>query len=289
MTILVSASTGRLGELVIHELLERVPAGEIIAGARDPMKAIPYAKLGVAIRELDYSRRESAVSALDGVDRLLLISGNEPDRVTGHLAVIAAAKAQGVGHVAYTSMLHASHGQTRTAEDHALTEAALRESGLPFTLLRNGFYLENYTNNLLFTLKRGALVGASGGAKFSPAARADYAVAAAVALTTPGHAGKTYELAGDTAYSMAEIAAEITRVSGKPVRYEDKPPAEYQKMLEALGLPKLLAELLTDEEQGIWRGELLDTSGDLRRLLGRPTTSLGSVIEAALRAAYAVN
>ena len=285
MTILVSASTGRLGRLVMKALLERVAPDALLAGARNTPKALGFAKYGVSIRELDYARPATAFASLQGVEKLLLISGNDPERALGHSKIIEAAELKGVKHIVYTSVLHADSARSMVARDHAETEAALRASGVPFTLLRNGWYMENYTDNLGITLGNGALFGATGDTKFSPAARADYAEAAAVVLTSEGHEGKIYELGGDAAYSLAEIAGEIQRISGQVVTYNDWPAAEYKSMLQGFGLPAPIAASLADSDAGLARGELLTTTGDLSRLLGRPTTPLSTVIEDALRTA----
>ena len=280
--ILVGASTGKLGRLVIRALLERVPAQEIIAGARSLTKARAFSLYDIDDRDLDYSQPETAEKALSGIDKLLLISGNEPSRVAQHISVVEAAKKNGVKHIAYTSVLHADSAKTLLAKDHADTEAAIRASGIPFTFLRNGWYIENYTDNLESLLRFG-LYGATGDQKFSPAARADLAEAAAVVLTSAGHEGKTYELGGDTAYSLSEIAMEISRIAGRSVTYGDLSLIEYKSLLLKLGLPDAFAALLADADLGTARGELLDTSGDLSRLIGRPTTPLATVIEQAIR------
>lgn len=283
--LLVTASTGKLGRLVIEALLRRVPAAQIVAGARSPQKAAELTAGGVEVRELDYTRPETATAALRGVERLLLISGNEGDRVVGHRAVIDAAKAAGVELIAYTSVLHADSGHTLIAKDHVQTERYLQASGVPFTLLRNGWYNENYAESVGLAVQHGATFGAGGAGRISPAARADYAEAAALVLTSDGHAGKTYELAGDASYTLAEIAAEISRLSGKPVTYNDLPISEYAATLEQFGLPAPVATLLSDADGGLARGELFDESGTLRGLIGRATTPLASSLDAALQTA----
>ena len=281
--ILVTASTGKLGHHVIKHLLHRVPASEIVAGVRNRQKAKEFSDKGIELRELDYSKPALIASAMLGVDKVLLISGNEGERVAGHKAVIDAAKQAGVKLLVYTSALNADTGKTLIHADHKATEALIRESGIPYVFLRNGWYTENYTDNVAPALQHGAMFGATKDVKFSPAPREEYAEAAAIVLTTEGHLNKSYELAGDTAVSMSEIAAEVARASGKPVKYTDLPHAEYHAMLEKVGLPAGLAALLSDSDVGIARGELANTSGDLAKLIGRPTTPIAKTIAGALR------
>jgi len=283
--ILITGATGHLGTLVVDELLKRVPASQIVAGARSPTKASALAARGVDVRELDYDRPATIGAALAGVDRMLLISGSEVgNRPAQHAAVIDAAKRAGVRLVAYTSVLHCEQSLMLLAAEHLATERALRSSGLPFVLLRNGWYIENYAPGLGGAIQSGALLGAAGDGKVAPAARRDFAEAAAVVLTTAGHENKVYELAGDRALTLTELAAEIARASGKPVTYRNLPQKEYATTLASFGMPIEFAEVLADSDIGIARGELDDRGGDLRRLIGRPTTPVENVIIAAVRA-----
>lgn len=284
MTILVTGSTGKLGTIAVKQLMRRVTADQIIAGARNVEKAAPLSRLGVRVRELDYYKPETFAAAFDKVTRIYLISGNDPNRVQGHKAVIEGAKAAGVKFIAYTSILHADKAQTLLAKDHLETEEALKASGLSYTILRNGWYMENYLDALDQHLENGAIFGATKDAKFSPARRADYADAAAMVLTNNGHVGKTYELAGDTAYSLSEIAAEISRITGKPLKYTDLPFEEYKAVLAKAGLPEFLVNWLADADLGVARGELLEEGGDLKSIIGRPTWTLTRQIEDTLKA-----
>jgi len=281
--ILVTASTGKLGHHVIKHLLHRVPASEIVAGVRNRQKAKEFSDKGIELRELDYSKASTIADALNGVDKVLLISGNEGERVAGHKAVIDAAKKAGVKLLVYTSALNADSGKTLIHADHKATETLIRESGIPYVFLRNGWYVENYTDNVGPTLEHGAMFGATKDAKFSPAPREEYAEAAAIVLTTTGHLNKEYELAGDTQVSHSEIAAEIARASNKPVKYNDLSETDFKAMLEKVGLPSGLATLFADADAGLARGELTSTSKDLSTLIGRPTTPLGKAIDNALK------
>ncbi len=283
--IVVTGATGKLGRHVIAGLLERVPASEIVAAVRTPEKAADLAALGVQVREADYTKPETLVSALAGADKVLLISGNDlgADRVAQHQSVIEAAKSAGVKLLAYTSELHADSSPLKLAAAHKTTEENIRDSGLPFVFLRNGWYFENQTATLGPAIQHGAMMGCAGDGRFASAAIADYAAAAVAVLTQPGQENKIYELAGDFPYTLAEMAAEVSKQSGKPVAYNNLPPEGYQNALVGFDLPAFMAELLVDAEVGAAKGELDDTSHTLHTLIGRPTATLAEAVAAALK------
>lgn len=280
MKIAITGATGQLGRLVIASLRGKVPASDIVALARTPAKA---ADLGVTVRAADYARPETLEPALAGIDTLLLISSSEVgQRAAQHANVIAAARKAGVQHIVYTSLLHADTSVLNLAEEHRQTEAMLEDSGIPHTLLRNGWYTENYTGSIAGALAAGSFIGSAGDGRIASAPRADYAEAAAVVLTTPGHDGKTYELAGDSAYTLAELAAEVSRQTGKTLPYVDLPPADYAKALAGMGLPAALAQAIAGWDVGASQGALFDDGRQLSRLIGRPTTPLAATVAAAL-------
>ena len=282
MTIAVTGATGHLGRLAIAALKARLPASEIVALVRDPAKA---ADLGVATRAFDYNKPDTLAPALQGIDKLLLISGSEVgQREAQHKAVIAAAKAAGVKFIAYTSLLHADTSKLSLAAEHRTTEEALKASGIAFVLLRNSWYIENYIGSIAAALAHGALAGSAGNGKSSAASRADYAEAAAVVLTTDSHAGKTYELAGDSAFTLAELAAEISRQSGKTIPYRNLPITEYAKILASAGLSPAIAAMIAGWEDPISQGALFDDSRTLSKLIGRTTTPISAVIAEAVQA-----
>ena len=287
MSIVVTGATGQLGRHVVEALLERgVPAGEIVAAGRSVDKVADFAERGVRVQAMDYADAGSVAAALKGATRVLLISGSEVGRrVEQHRTVIDAAKAEGVELLAYTSIANADTTAMLLAGEHKATEELLRESGVPFVLLRNGWYLENYTEQLPGTLAQGAVAGSAGEGKVSGAARADYAHAAAAVLVADDQAGKVYELGGDDAFSMADLAAEISAATGSTITYNDLPAGDYAGLLTSVGVPEAFAEILADSDLGIARGDLLVSSGDLRRLIGRPTTSLGQAVRAAAASA----
>ncbi|GLS43882.1 SDR family oxidoreductase [Methylobacterium brachythecii] len=281
----ITAANGQLGRLVIEVLLETIPASQIVAIARSPQKAADLGSLGIAVREGDYDRPETLASAFAGVSKVLLISSSEVGwRLPQHKAAIDAAKGAGVGLVAYTSILHADTSPAKLAQEHRATELALIESGLPHVLLRNGWYNENFLMALPAVLEHGTLIGSAGNGRFSAAARRDFAEAAAVALTAEGQAGKVYELAGDEAVTMSEIAAELSRQSGKPVAFQNLPEEAFKQALVSVGLPEVLADALADEDAIAADDTLFDDGRQLSRLIGHPTVSFRETVAKALAA-----
>ncbi len=277
--IVVTGATGKLGRLVIQQLQKKVPAQQIVAAVRSPEKA---ADLGVQVRRADYDRPETLASALAGAEKLLLISANEVGkRAPQHRAVIDAAKQAGVKLLVYTSLLKADDSTLSLAAEHKATEEAIRASGIPYVLLRNGWYLENYTENLAPALQHGAILGSAGQGRVGAATREDFAAAAVEALTGPGHANRTYELSG-TPFTLTELAAEVAKVSGKQVVYQDLPEAGHKGALVGAGVPEGFAAVLANADQGIARGDLQSTSGDLQRLIGRAPTPMPQAVAAAL-------
>ena len=281
--IAVTGATGQLGRFVIDALLKKVPAGEIVAAVRTPAKAADLAALGVIVRQADYGQPETLEAAFAGVDKLLLISGSEVgQREAQHKAVIEAARAAGVGFIAYTSLLHADTSPLGLGVEHRATEALLKASGIPFALLRNGWYSENYAASIPPALAHHAFIGAAGEGRIASAARQDYAEAAAEVMTREDQAGKVYELAGDDSYTLAQFAAEIAAQSGEKVDYVNLSQSEFAAALKNAGLPEGLAEMLADSDAGAEKGGLFDDSRQLSQLIGRPTTAWQAVIRAAL-------
>lgn len=281
MTIAITGATGQLGRLVIEKLKAKKPAADIVALARNTAKA---ADLGVTVREADYARPDTLERALEGVDTLLLISSSEVgQRGAQHHNVIEAAKKAGVGRIVYTSLLHADTSPLDLATEHRQTEAELKASGVAFTILRNGWYTENYTASVGGAVAGGAFIGSAGDGKIASAPRADYADAAVAVLLGEGHDGKTYELAGDDAYTLADLAAEISRQTGKPIPYKNLSEGDYAAALAGFGLPEPLAKAFASYDVCASKGALFDDERQLSKLIGRPTTSLSTVVAAALK------
>jgi NAD(P)H dehydrogenase (quinone) len=282
--IVITGASGQLGRLVIAALLKTVPAAEIVAAVRHPDKAADLAALGVQVRLADYSQPATLDAAFQGADKLLLISSSEVgQRVAQHRNVIAAAKRAQVGLVAYTSILRADSSPLGLAVEHRETEALLKDSGLPYVLLRNGWYTENYLASMPPALQHGVFIGSAGDGRISSAARADYAAAAAVVLTAGDQAGKVHELAGDEAYTLSELAAEITRASGRTVVYQNLPEADFKGALIGAGLPEAIAGMLAESDIGVSKGGLFSDDHQLSQLIGRPTTALATLVKAALQ------
>jgi NAD(P)H dehydrogenase (quinone) len=283
--IAITGANGQLGRLVIQALLQKVAPEQIVAVVRSPEKAQDLIKLGVSVRHGDYALPASLTTAFAGIDKVLLISSSElGQREAQHQAVINAAKAAGVKLLAYTSLLHADTSPLNLAEEHLTTEAALKSSGVPHVLLRNGWYTENRTGGIAAALQYKVLLGSAQDGLTASAARADYAEAAAVVLTTEGHDGKVYELAGDTAYTLAQLAAEVTRQSGEAVTYQDLPEADFKSSLLQVGLPEPIAELIANSDAGCAKGGLFDDGHVLSQLIGRATTPWIESVGLALKA-----
>jgi NAD(P)H dehydrogenase (quinone) len=281
-TYAVTGATGKLGRLVLDELLEKADPAHVVALARDPTALQAYDQLGVQVRKADYEDAASLKAALQGVDRVLLISGNAVgQRERQHGNVIEAAKEAGVSYFAYTSVLNAQGSKLALAGEHVLTEKLLEKSGLNYDVLRMPWYSENYTGALAPSIEHGAIYGATGEGRLSTATRADLAGGAVGALlNSPG--GKTYEFAGDESWTMEEFAAEVSRQAGKPVKYVNQPESDYAKTLEGAGLPPPVASLLASTSYLAGFGELYSDSKDLSTLSGRPTTPIRETIAQAL-------
>ena len=281
MTIAVTAAAGQLGHIVIDKLKQKVSAGDLLALVRRPEQT---EVLGVAAQPIDYSAPATLDAPLRGVNTLLLISSSEiGKRAVQHANVIAAAKKAGVERIVYTSVLHADVSSLSLADEHRATEAELKSSGLAYTLLRNGWYTENYPGSVGPALTNGALIGSAGDGRISSATREDLAEAAVAVLTTPGHENMTYELAGDEAWTLTDLAAEISRQTGKNIPYHNLPAADYAAALEGAGLPKELAAAIASYDVSASQGALYGSERTLSQLIGRPTTPLATSVERALK------
>lgn len=273
--IAITGATGHLGQLTFTELLKTVPASQLVAIVRNPAKAETLAQQGVTVRQAEYGDRPALTAALEGVEKLLLISSSEVgQRAVQHRNVIDAAKAAGVKFIAYTSLLHADRSPLGLAAEHVETEQYLAASGIPYALLRNGWYSENYLASAPAALAHGVFIGSAGEGKIASATRADYAAAAAKVISSEGHAGQVYELAGDEAWTLSELAAELSKQSSKPVVYQNLSEADFAEALKGAGLPEAFANLLADSDVGASKGGLFDDSRTLSTLTGRPTTPI---------------
>ena len=278
--IAITGATGLLGQHVIESLLKTVPASQIVAIVRNPAKATALSQQGITVRQADYSDEAAFTTALQGIDKLLLISSSEVgQRAPQHRNVINAAKAAHVKFIAYTSLLHADTSPLGLADEHVATEQMLAESGIAYALLRNGWYTEYYLASAPAALEHGVFIGAAGEGKIASATRADYAAAAARVISEDGHSGKTYELAGDAGWTLSQLAAELAKQSGKKVVYQNLSEADFAAALKGVGLPAGLADMLADSDTGASKGGLFDDSHTLSKLIGRPTTSLADSVK----------
>ncbi|WP_152424999.1 SDR family oxidoreductase [Nafulsella turpanensis] len=282
--ILITGATGQLGRLVVYKLKQKISADSIVALVRSAEKASDLG-LGVEVKEGDYDKPETLQKALKDIDTLLLISSSEVGkRQAQHRNIINAAKQAGVKQIVYTSLLHADTSSLSLAEEHIATEADLKAAGIPYTVLRNGWYTENYADSIKAALASGSIIGSAGEGKISAATRADYADAAVGVLTSEGHEGKTYELAGDESFTLGELAAELSRQTGKNISYNNMPEEAYAAQLKGFGLPEELANAIASWDVAIAKGDLFDDSHQLSKLTGRPTTAMAAFVKEIVKA-----
>ncbi|MEQ8658793.1 MAG: SDR family oxidoreductase [Hyphomicrobiales bacterium] len=291
-TILITGATGQLGTLAIGALMETVDPSKIAALVRpnsdgSDTRVAHLQSFGIVTREGDYDDPASLREAFAGIDRLLFISSNsfEP-RGAQHRNVVDAAKHAGVGFIAYTSILNAQDTPLQLAIDHRETEAMLAASGINHVLLRNGWYMENHFLALSNALRDGVIIGAAENGRFSAAMRSDYAAAGAAVIHPDAETStRILELAGDTAYKLHELAEEMSRQSGKAVRYENMAPHVFRSALTSHGLPTHLASLLANTDAGAAEGALFNDSGTLAKVIGRPTKNLAEGLHSTLDSA----
>jgi len=276
MSIVVTGATGQLGRLIVEHLINRgVAPAEITAVGRNTARLADLAETGVATAVVDYSDPASLAAAFAGADLLMLVSGSEVgQRVAQHTNAITAAAAAGVGRIVYTSAPKADTSALILAPEHKATEEALLASGVPFTILRNGWYTENYAAAVQQAREMGVYLTSAGDGRVASASRNDYAEAAAVVLTTPGHENAVYELAGDVAWTGTEMAEALTEVVGRPVVFTAVSPEEHTAILTGAGLDGGTVGFVVALDGNTRDGLLAGGSSDLATLIGRPTTPL---------------
>lgn len=281
--IALTGATGQLGHYVLQDLLNTVPASQIVAIVRNPAKAQALSQQGVVVRQADYSDEAALTAALQGVDKLLLISSSEVgQRAVQHRNVINAAKAAGVKFIAYTSLLHADTSPLGLATEHIETEQMLADSGIAYALLRNGWYTEKLSGQRAAGAGAWRVYRRRRQGKIASATRADYATAAARVIASEGHEGKIYELAGDNAWTLSDLAAELSKQSGKNVVYQNLSEADFAAALKASACRPGFADMLADSDVGASKDGLFDDSRTLSTLIGRPTTSLAESVKGIL-------
>lgn len=281
MKIAITGATGQLGHIIISKLIEKLGATQLVALVRNTAKA---ADLGVEARTFDYNKPETLVPALQNIDKLILVSGSEVgQRAQQHANVIEAAKKAGVKHIIYTSLLHADTSSLSLAAEHVFTENSIKSAGIPYTILRNSWYNENYYGSITGAVAGGALIGSAGDGKITSAARKDYADAAVKVLTTENQEGKTYELAGDVFYTLTDLAAEISKQTGKDIPYKNLPASDYVEILKSFGIPEGMAQAIAGWDVSTSKNDLFDDGKQLSQLIGHATTPLSEMVAEALK------
>ncbi|PCK31175.1 SDR family oxidoreductase [Pseudoalteromonas piscicida] len=277
--IAVTGATGKLGQLTVEFLTQKIPASNIVALVRDKDKGQALIQLGVKVREADYNNPNTLKTALAGVQKLLLVSSNQiGSRTQQHKAVIDAAKENQVSFIAYTSILNADSSTLELAKEHKETEAYLKRSGIAYSILRNGWYNENYTDLAPVFNAKQAITSIAPQARINSASRRDYALAAATVLSETGHENRIHELAGDTAFTIDSLAQAVSSHTQAEVKPNFVSSREYLAYLVALGVPENFALLLVDAETQAQKGHLASNSKALSQLIGRPTTTIAQTL-----------
>jgi NAD(P)H dehydrogenase (quinone) len=280
---IVTGATGQSGRLVIDELLQRVPASEVVAAVRHPEKADDVSLLGVTVRACDYDDPATLADVFTPGDRVLLISSNDfVNSVAQHTAVVQAARTAGVSQLAYTSLFNAAESELIVAQPHRGTEPVIRESGVPYTLLRNNLYSEHFAPFARQALQSGSFASSTRDGRVASASRRDLAAAAAAVLTEPGHERRTYELSGDVAWDNVELVETLSVISGTEVRLQELTSDEHRAAIVAAGFPAPVAAVFVNTYEGIAGGQLHAADMTLSALIGRPTTTLAQTLTAAL-------
>ncbi|WHY65101.1 SDR family oxidoreductase [Neobacillus sp. SuZ13] len=275
MKILVTGATGKFGTKVVETLLKTVPANQLAVSVRNPEKAEGLRARGVDVRQGDFDRPDTLDAAFSGIDRLLIISadGDNETRIRQHTDAVAAAERAGVKFIAYTSLANAKESKNFLAPTHKATEEAIVKTGIPYSFLRNNWYLENESSSIQGVLAGAPWVTSAGDGKVGWALQQDYAEAAAVVLSGNGHENTIYELSGKL-LTQEEIAAAVGTVLGKEVPVHQVDDSTYTDIMKGAGVPDFLLPFLVDIQKGIREGTLAVESNDLEKLLGRPVTPI---------------
>jgi len=275
MKWLVTGATGKLGSKVVETLLKKVPAAELAVSVRNPEKAEHLRALGVDVRHGDFDQPDTLDAAFAGVERLLIISadGNNETRIRQHANAVAAAERAGVAFIAYTSLANAADSGIFLAPVHRVTEEAIVKTGIPYSFLRNNWYLENEAGSIQAVLAGAPWVTSAGGGKVGWAPQQDYAEAAAAVLAGEGHANTIYELSGPL-LSQEQLTSALGEVLKREVPIQQVDDAAYAAIMKEAGIPDFVLPILTGIQEGIRTGALEVESADFEKLLGRPVTPI---------------
>jgi len=275
MKLLVTGATGKLGTKIVDALLKTVPANQLAVSVRNPEKAEGIKTRGVEVRQGDFDRPETLDTAFKGIDRLLIISadGDNETRIRQHTNAVAAAERAGVKFIVYTSIVNAQESKNMLAPTHKATEEAILKTGIPYSFLRNNWYLENESSSIQGVLAGAPWVTSAGTGKVGWALQQDYAEAAAAVLAGNGHENTFYELSGKL-FTQEEFASALGAVLGKVVPVQQVDDASYAEILKGTGVPEFLIPFLVGIQKDIREGTLEIESSDFEKLLGRPATPL---------------
>lgn len=284
-TLLVTGASGQLGRLVLDSLLAsgKSPAS-IIATTRDTAKLADYAAKGVIVRLADFDDAASLDAAFAGADKVLIISTDALDqpgkRLAQHKAAVAAAKEAGAKHILYTSMPQPDDSLVTFAPDHLGTEEAIKATGIPYTILRDGWYAENLFMSLPHALETGSWYTSTGEGRIAHITRADTAAAIAGAVLKAGNESKTYTLTGTKSRTAEEIAAIVSAATGKPLKVVHVTDAQLAEGLKAAGLPEGFIPTIVSFDANTREGKIASVTSDAETLSGRKPTSFEDFVAA---------
>ncbi|MEH7074237.1 SDR family oxidoreductase [Neobacillus drentensis] len=279
MKLLVTGATGKLGSKIVDFLLKTVPASQLAVSVRQPEKAESLLAQGVEVRLGDFDKPETLEAAFAGVDRLLIISadGDNETRIRQHTDAVAAAERAGVKFIAYTSLANATESKNLMAPPHVATEAAIIKTGIPYTFLRNNWYLENEIGSIQAVLAGAPWVTSAGEGKVGWAPQQDYAEAAAKVLVGEGHENAVYELSGPL-LTQAELVHALGDVLGKEIPVQQVTDETYAEIMKGAGLPDFVIPIVVGIQESIRNGSLAVESNDFEKVLGRPVTPINEAL-----------
>ncbi|WP_462413659.1 SDR family oxidoreductase [Neobacillus sp. Marseille-QA0830] len=279
MKILVTGATGKLGSKVVETLLKSIPASDLAVSVRNPEKAEGLRARGVEVRKGDFDRPETLDTAFAGIDSLLIISadGDNETRIRQHTDAVKAAERAGVKFIAYTSLANATESKNLMAPPHVATEAAIKKTGIPYSFLRNNWYLENEIGSIQGAIAGAPWVTSAVEGKVGWALQQDYADAAAAVLVGNGHENTVYELSGPL-LTQEELASALGSVLGKEIPVQQVSDEQYAEIMKGLGVPDFAIPIVVGIQESIRNGSLDVESNDFEKVLGRPVTPINEAM-----------